>query len=77
MVPALLWGLAVGMRQAAWSRYAVARCYLTVRVRLPYDLMAFLADAHEERGVLRRTGAVYRFRHIELQHRLTEADTAD
>ncbi|MGW5861614.1 NACHT domain-containing protein [Streptomyces sp. NPDC055239] len=75
LVPALLSGLAIGMRQAAWSRYAVARCYLTLRVRLPLDLMAFLADAHEQRGVLRRVGAVYQFRHIELQHRLTEADT--
>jgi len=31
--------------------------------------MAFLADAHQ-RGVLRQAGAVYQFRHIELQHRL-------
>ncbi|MFE6160722.1 NACHT domain-containing protein [Streptomyces sp. NPDC056486] len=75
LVPALLSGLAIGMRQAAWSRYAVARCYLTIRVRLPRDLMAFLADAHEQRGVLRRVGAVYQFRHVELQHRLADTDT--
>jgi hypothetical protein len=31
--------------------------------------MGFLADAHR-RGVLRQAGAVYQFRHIELQHRL-------
>ena len=31
--------------------------------------MSFLADAHR-RGVLRQAGAVYQFRHIELQHRL-------
>jgi hypothetical protein len=31
--------------------------------------MAFLADAHQ-RGVLRQVGAVYQFRHIELQRRL-------
>ncbi|WP_314409249.1 NACHT domain-containing protein [Streptomyces kroppenstedtii] len=73
LVPALLAGLAIGMRQAAWSRYAVARLYLAVQVRLPLDLLAFLADAHEQRGVLRRVGAVYQFRHIELQHRLAEA----
>jgi hypothetical protein len=31
--------------------------------------MDFLSDAHR-RGVLRQVGAVYQFRHIELQHRL-------
>ncbi|NBM14424.1 NACHT domain-containing protein [Streptomyces sp. GC420] len=69
LVPAVLTGLAIGIRQAAWGHYAVARCYLALRPGLPYDLMAFLADAHE-RGVLRRVGAVHQFRHIELQHRL-------
>ncbi|MGW6911410.1 NACHT domain-containing protein [Streptomyces sp. NPDC054940] len=71
---ALPLGLAVGIRQSAWSHYAVARCYLALRAKLPLDLMAFLADAHEHRGVLRRTGAVYQFRHIELQHRLADPD---
>ncbi len=73
LVPAVLTALAIGIRQAAWSQYAVARCYLALRAKLPYDLMAFLADAHD-RGVLRRTGAVYQFRHIELQHHLAGAD---
>ena len=31
--------------------------------------MDFLTDAHK-RGVLRQAGAVYQFRHVELQHRL-------
>jgi hypothetical protein len=35
--------------------------------------MGFLADAHK-RGVLRQAGAVYQFRHIELQHRLANRD---
>jgi hypothetical protein len=35
--------------------------------------MSFLADAHR-RGVLRQVGAVYQFRHIELQHRLANRD---
>lgn len=69
LIPAVLTGLAIGIRQSAWGHYTVARCYLTLRARLPYDLMAFLTDAHD-RGVLRRVGAVYQFRHIELQHRL-------
>ena len=75
LVPALLTGLAIGIRQAAWSRYAVARCYLVLQAKLPLDLMAFLADAHD-RGVLRKVGAVHQFRHIELQHHLAEADPA-
>ncbi|MGF0172749.1 NACHT domain-containing protein [Streptomyces sp. Marseille-Q5077] len=74
LVPSLLTGLAIGIRQSAWSRYAVARGYLALRAKVPFDLMAFLADAHEHHGVLRRAGAVYQFRHIELQHRLADPD---
>jgi hypothetical protein len=33
--------------------------------------MDFLADAHQHHGVLRQTGAVYQFRHLDLQRRLT------
>jgi hypothetical protein len=54
---------------AAWPYYFVARVLLALHRRLPWPLMAFLADAHT-RGVLRQVGAVYQFRHIELQHRL-------
>jgi hypothetical protein len=53
----------------AWPSYAVARTWLALRHRLPWPLMGFLADAHR-RGVLRQAGAVYQFRHIDLQHRL-------
>jgi hypothetical protein len=55
--------------EAAWPSYAIARILLALRHRLPWPLMDFLADAHR-RGVLRQAGAVYQFRHIELQHRL-------
>jgi NACHT domain len=54
---------------AVWPAYEIARIGLALRRRLPWRLKAFLADAHR-RGVLRRAGAVYQFRHIELQHRL-------
>jgi hypothetical protein len=54
---------------AAWSGYEIARVQLALRRSLPWRLMGFLADAHR-RGVLRQAGAVYQFRHIELQHRL-------
>jgi hypothetical protein len=59
--------------QAAWPQYEIARAWLALRRRLPWRLMAFLADAHR-RGVLRQAGPVYEFRHIELQHRLANRD---
>ena len=54
---------------SAWPSYGIARIWLAMRQRLPWQLMGFLDDAHR-RGVLRKSGAVYQFRHIELQHRL-------
>ena len=57
----------------AWPSYEVARIWLALRRHLPWPLMGFLADAHR-RGVLRQAGAVYQFRHIELQHRLAVRD---
>ena len=56
-----------------WPSYEIARIWLALGRHLPWPLMAFLADAHR-RGVLRQAGAVYQFRHIELQHRLAERD---
>jgi NACHT domain len=53
----------------AWPWYGMARIWLAVRRQLPWRLMGFLADAHQ-RGVLRQMGAIYQFRHIELQKRL-------
>jgi hypothetical protein len=57
-----------------WSRYGIARTWLALCHRLPWPLMSFLADAHG-RGILRQAGAVYQFRHIELQHRLATPPT--
>jgi NACHT domain len=62
-------GLAAGFLRAMWGPFLAARCWLAMRRRLPWRLMAFLADAHE-RGVLRQAGGVYQFRHAELQRRL-------
>ncbi|WP_405870202.1 NACHT domain-containing protein [Streptomyces zaomyceticus] len=68
-----LWSCAV----SAWGRFTVARWWLASTGRLPRELTEFLADAHR-RGVLRQTGGVYRFRHIELQRSLAEgAETRD
>jgi NACHT domain len=62
-------GPAISFNEAAWPSYGIARIWLALHHRLPWSLMGFLADAHR-RGVLRQAGAVYQFRHIELQHRL-------
>jgi hypothetical protein len=52
-----------------WPSYVLARWWLALHHRLPWSLMDFLTDAHR-RGILRQAGAVYQFRHIELQRRL-------
>ncbi len=54
----------------AWGQWIVlARVWLPLAGRLPWDPAAFLDDAYH-RGVLRQTGAVYQFRHVRLQDHL-------
>jgi hypothetical protein len=69
----LVAGLAAGswlsVLQTAWPSYMYIRAWLALHHYLPWSLMSFLADAHR-RGVLRQVGAVYQFRHINLQRRL-------
>jgi hypothetical protein len=62
-------GFWLSTSQAAWPSYLLTVGWLGFGHRLPRSLMGFLADAHQ-RGVLRQVGAVYQFRHIDLQHRL-------
>jgi hypothetical protein len=69
----LAFGLGLSMGQTAWPSYMLTRERLALYHRLPRSLMNFLSDAHQ-RGVLRQAGAVYQFRHIELQHRLANRD---
>nr|WP_274390307.1 NACHT domain-containing protein [Streptomyces adustus] len=64
--------LAVGLVGTAWGRFALTRTYLAARGEVPRDLMAFLADAHEHRGVLRQVGVIYQFRHLDLQRHLAQ-----
>ena len=71
-----LWALPVGVAVGMfvgfvnpWPAYVSGRVYLALRHLLPWPLLDFLEDAHR-RGVLRQAGAVYQFRHVELQHRL-------
>jgi len=67
-------GAVLSAMDAAWPSYETAQLWLALRHRLPWSLMGFLADAHG-RDVLRQVGAVYQFRHIELQHRLATRPT--
>lgn len=73
LVAAFVGGCALSMSRTQWPSYMLARGLLAGRRQLPWQLMDFLADAHT-RGVLRQAGAVYQFRHIELQHRLANRD---
>ena len=72
----LVLGLAVSLGAAsltAWGTWMVfARVWLPVNGRLPWALPEFLEDAYR-RGVLRRAGAVYQFRHARLQDHLKQA----
>ncbi|MGF6945908.1 trypsin-like peptidase domain-containing protein [Streptomyces auratus] len=84
-VVGLLGGLAIGIEAAfggglgyavsctAWGQWvALSRMWLPLTGRLPWALVAFLNDACD-RGVLRQAGAVYQFRHAELQEHLAHA----
>jgi hypothetical protein len=80
LVFGLLFSLALGLwyanTETAWGRFVLARYWLALRRRLPWRLMGFLADAHKQRGVLRQAGAVYQFRHVDLQRRLATRPAA-
>ncbi|MGW4115200.1 helix-turn-helix domain-containing protein [Actinosynnema sp. NPDC004786] len=65
-------GVAYLLSMTAWGQWVVfARFWLPLTGRLPWAVHAFLDDAYR-RGVLRRAGAVYQFRHARLQDHLTE-----
>ncbi|GGK04566.1 hypothetical protein GCM10011583_40430 [Streptomyces camponoticapitis] len=57
----------------AWGQwFLLSRVWLPLTGRLPWAVVAFLDDAYR-RGVLRRAGAVYQFRHARLQRHLVQA----
>ena len=62
-------GFGATLVQSAWTRWLIARTWLFATRQAPWRLLGFLEDAHK-RGVLRRSGAAYQFRHLELQQRL-------
>lgn len=58
----------------AWGQWLLlTRVYLPLTGRMPWPVLAFLDDAYQ-RGVLRRAGAVYQFRHARLQEHLGHPD---
>jgi hypothetical protein len=72
----IVFGLAAGtagVLSRAWGRFTIARIWLAVSGCQPWRLMRFLDDAHR-RGVLRRSGAVYEFRHVRLRDHLAHND---
>jgi NACHT domain len=69
----LVLGLSFAFAKSSWGSFTLARCWLALSGKLPWCLMEFLADAHK-RGVLRRVGTLYQFRHGDLQRRLTDPD---
>ncbi|MCZ0987926.1 hypothetical protein BEK98_08780 [Streptomyces diastatochromogenes] len=66
----LPFGLMLGVVRSVWLEFLIAQVGLAALGRVPCHFMSFLADAHERRGVLRQVGAVYQFRHVDLQRHL-------
>lgn len=61
----------VSIAMSSWGWYLVVIIWLFFRKQLPLRFMKFSIDAYG-RGVLRRAGAVYQFRHARLQARLAD-----
>jgi hypothetical protein len=73
MVYALVYGGFAALAtliNTAWGQYAAVRLWLAARGLLPFHLLTFIEDAHT-RGVLRKPGTFYEFRHVRLQERLS------
>jgi hypothetical protein len=63
-------GLGYALSLTAWGQWvAIARIWMPLTGRLPWRLIAFLDDACQ-RGALRQAGAVYQFRHAQIQDHL-------
>jgi hypothetical protein len=65
----VLRGVPAGLSSAWGQWFILVRLWLPLIRRLPWRLDAFLADAYQ-RGVLRKAGAVYQFRHERLKDQL-------
>jgi hypothetical protein len=60
-------GIVVATSVTAWPSFFVGHIWLVLTRHLPLRLIAFFEDAHQ-RNILRKEGAVYQFRHIEVQN---------
>ncbi|WP_328665198.1 NACHT domain-containing protein [Streptomyces sp. NBC_00328] len=65
-------GLAVAFRHTASPALTITCWYLALRRKAPRNIMSFLVEAHQQHAVLRRVGAVYQFRHLDLQRHLAD-----
>ncbi|TXS51950.1 NACHT domain-containing protein [Streptomyces sp. uw30] len=65
-------GLALAFRHTASPALTITCWYLALRRKTPRSLVSFLVDAHLQHGVLRRVGAVYQFRHLDVQRHLAD-----
>jgi hypothetical protein len=63
------YGFLTGLKYAASAWFTLSRCWFAACGSLPWQLAAFLKDAHR-RGILRQMGGVYQFRHMRLQDHL-------
>ncbi|MBB4962717.1 energy-coupling factor transporter ATP-binding protein EcfA2 [Saccharothrix violaceirubra] len=71
----LLLGFALSVLHLRWWWFTVARVWLALRRKVPWELMVFLDDARKL-GVLRQSGACYQFRHALVQDRLAGPRTS-
>ncbi|WP_307868131.1 NACHT domain-containing protein [Umezawaea beigongshangensis] len=71
----LMLGFALAVLHLRWWWFTVARVWLALRGKLPWELMQFLEDARAL-GVLRQAGACYQFRHALVQDRLADQPSA-
>ncbi|GAB4002865.1 hypothetical protein GCM10029992_42380 [Glycomyces albus] len=70
-------GIVYALSMTAWGQWLVfGRVWLPLTGRLPWAVSTFLEDAYD-RGVLRRAGVVYQFRHERLQDHLAAVDRDD
>lgn len=70
-------GIVYALSMTAWGQWLVfGRVWLPLTGRLPWAVSTFLEDAYD-RGVLRRAGVVYQFRHERLQDHLSDTERAD
>jgi hypothetical protein len=69
-------GIATGIGLSAWGWFVVCRTWLYLTGRAPVRYMDFLEDAYL-RGVLRKSGTSYQFRHARLRNILVGLESEE